>query len=81
LVKTHCMRAYVIDVSKIEELQTLSDKDELQNIFYKANSTIVNGEKVILVRKTKNGSSEKFDEFSTEEDLENYRKRVFRYLH
>jgi len=75
------MRAYVIDVSKIEELQTLNDKDELQNIFYKANSTIVNGEKVILVRKTKNGSGEKFDEISTEEDLENYRKRVFRYLH
>jgi hypothetical protein len=75
------MRAYVIDVSKIEELQTLNDKDELENIFIRANSTIVNGEKVILVRKSKNGKSEKFDEMSTQEDLEQYRKRVFRYLH
>jgi hypothetical protein len=75
------MREYVIDVSKIEELQTLNDKDELETIFFKANSTIVNGEKVILVRKNKNGKSEKFDEMSTQEELEQYRKRVFRYLH
>ena len=74
------MRAYVIDVARIEELQTLSDKDELENIFFRAKSTVVNGEKVILVRKDKNGRSEKFDELSTEDDLENYRQRVFKYL-
>jgi hypothetical protein len=74
------MREYVIDVSKIEELQTLSDKDELENIFFRAKSTIVNGEKVLLVRKDKKGASEKFDELSTEDDLEKYRQRVFRYL-
>lgn len=75
------MREYVIDVSKIEELQTLNDKDELENIFFKANSTIVNGEKVIFVRKNKNGKSERFDEMSTQEELEHYKKRVFKYLH
>jgi len=75
------MKEYVIDVAKIEELQTLNDKDELANIFYRANSTIVNGEKVILVRKNKNGRSEKFDEMSTQEDLEQFRKRVLKYLH
>lgn len=74
------MKAYVIDVSKIEELQNLNDKDELETIFYRANSTIVNGEKVILVRKNKNGGSEKFDEITTQEDLEQFRKRVFKYL-
>ncbi len=74
------MKAYVIDVSKIEELQNLNDKDELENIFYRANSTIVNGEKVVLVRKNKNGGSEKFDEITTQEDLEQFRKRVFKYL-
>jgi len=74
------MRSYVIDVARIEELQTLSDKDELENIFFRAKSTVVNGEKVILVRKDKNGRSEKFDELSTEDDLENYRQRVFKYL-
>jgi len=75
------MKTYVIDVSKIEELQNLNDKNELENIFYRANSTIVNGEKVILVRKHKNGGSEKFDEITTQEDLEQFRKRVFKYLH
>ena len=75
------MKAYVIDVSKIEELQNLNDKGELENIFYRANSTIVNGEKVVLVRKNKNGASEKFDEITTQEDLEQFRKQVFKYIH
>lgn len=71
----------MIDVSRIEELQTLNDKDELENIFSRAKSTIVNGEKVLLVRKEKSGNSEKFDELSTEDELDQYKKRVFRYLH
>ena len=74
------MREYVIDVSKIEELQTLNDKDELEKIFSKAQSTIVNGEVVMLVRKDKNGSTQKFDELSTLEDLNRYKKSVFKYL-
>lgn len=79
--KNIVMREYVIEVSKIEELQTLNDKNELETIFFRAKSTIVNGEKVLLVRKDKNGKSEKFDELSTEDELEQYRQRVFRYLH
>jgi hypothetical protein len=75
------MREYVIDISRIEELQTLNDKDELETIFFRANSTIVNGEKVILVRKNKSGKSEKFDEMSTQDELEEYRRRVFKYLY
>jgi hypothetical protein len=75
------MREYVIDVSRIEELQMLKDKNELEKIFFKAQSTIVNGEKVILVRKNKNGKSEKFDEISTQEELELYKKRVLKYFH
>jgi hypothetical protein len=79
--KNIVMREYVIDVSKIEELQTLNDKDALETIFFRAKSTIVNGEKVLLIRKDKNGKSEKFDELTTEDELEQYRQRVFRYLH
>ena len=78
--KMLCMREYVIDVSKIEELQTLNDTNELEKIFFKAKSTIVNGETVTLVRKGKSGDIQKFDEFSTMEDLERYRKSVFKYL-
>ena len=80
MVKLVFMREYVIDVSKIEELQTLNVKDELEKIFFKAQSTIVNGENVILVRKDRNGASQKFDEFSTLEDLHRYKKSVFKYL-
>ena len=74
------MTPYVIDVARIEELQTLNDKGELENIFSKAKSTIVNGEKVLLVRKNKNGKNDQFDDLNTEEELENYRQRVFKYL-
>ena len=74
------MRPYEIDVAKIEELQTVSDRDELENIFNRANSTLVNGETVILLRKDKSGRAQKFDELTTQEDLERYRKQVFKYL-
>lgn len=74
------MRAYVIDVAKIEELQTLNDKTELERMFSKAQSSIVNGEYVILVRKERSGPPQKFDELSTLEDLERYKKAVFKYL-
>jgi hypothetical protein len=74
------MGAYVIDVSGIEELQNLNNKSELEKIFFKAQSTIVNGEVVKLVRKDKQGVAQKFDELSTLEDLERYKKSVFKYL-
>ncbi|MFL5773196.1 MAG: hypothetical protein ACJ75F_08560 [Flavisolibacter sp.] len=73
------MRDYTINVSRIEELQTLKDTDELEKIFTRAKSAIVNGEKAILARKTKSGT-ENFDELSTLEDLQQYRKQVFKYL-
>jgi hypothetical protein len=73
------MQEYIIDVSKIEELQTISNVNELNTIFERAKSTIVNGEKVLLVRKS-NGSLQKFDEFSTLEELAEYKKSVYKYL-
>ena len=73
------MRDYVINVTRIEELQTLNDINELENIFAKAKSAIVNGEKAILTRKTKS-ATEKFDELSTLEELQQYKKQVFKYL-
>ena len=74
------MKEFVINISRIEELQTLNDKDELEKIFDKAKSTIVNGERVLMIRKDRTGASQKFDEFSTLDDLDMYRKRVFKYL-
>ena len=78
--KAFRMKEYVIEVSRIEELQTLNDREELERIFFKAHSSIVNGEPVILTRRDRNGSLQKFDELSTLEDLELYKTSVFKYL-
>jgi hypothetical protein len=67
-------------VNRVEEWQMTGNKHALEKLFAKAKSTIVNGEKVILVRKEKDGRVEAFDEFTTLEDLDDYRKRVFRYI-
>ncbi len=74
------MQDYVIEVNRIEELQNTSNTDELDKIFSKAKSAIVNGALVILTRKSFKGSVERFDEFSTLADLNAYKQSVFKYL-
>lgn len=74
------MKDYTIDVAKIEECQTISNLDELEKIFSRAKSAIVNGAKTILVRKETSGQVNKFAEMDTLEELEKYRKQVFKYL-
>ena len=74
------MTDYIINVAQVEELQTISNTAELSTIFNRAKSAIVNGAKVILVRKNTTGVSGKFDEMDTLDELEKYRKQVFKYL-
>ena len=74
------MTDYTINVTQIEELQTINNTDELENIFALAKSAVVNGAKVILVRKDPSGKASKFDEMDTLDTLEAYRKGVFKYL-
>lgn len=74
------MQAYEINVAEIETLQTIVNIRQLDKIFARAQQTLVGGEKVILYRKTGDGPKEKFDEISTLEDLEAYKKGVYRYL-
>jgi hypothetical protein len=74
------MQEYIIDVSEIEEWQTIRDLDSLERVFQKAKSTIVNGEQVLLARRDRGGKKTPFDTLSTLDDLERYRKSVFRYL-
>ena len=74
------MNDYTINVTQVEELQTISNTPALERIFNKAKSTIVNGAKVILVRKDKDANAYKFDEMDTLEALEEYKNQVFKYL-
>ncbi|GAB4091442.1 hypothetical protein [Flaviaesturariibacter terrae] len=74
------MQEYIIDVTQIEEWQTIRDLDALDRVFQRAKSTIVNGERVVLLRSTRAGKREAFDELTTLDELERYRAGVFRYL-
>ena len=74
------MTDYTINVTQIEELQTINNTDELETIFARAKSAVVNGAKVILVRKEASGKANKFDEIDTLDVLESYKKGVFKYL-
>lgn len=74
------MEDYVIVVNKIEELQMISDKQELELIFDRAKRTIIGGQEVILVRENRDGKRDRFQAFSNERDFEEYRKQVFRFL-
>jgi hypothetical protein len=75
------MKEYIINVAQIEEWQTIKNIDALEQTFTRAKSTIVNGENVILVRKYADGRQEKFDELTNLEDLDKYKRTVFKYLH
>ena len=77
--KIDSMNSYLINVTEVENLQKTRDVDELERIFIKAKSTIVNGESVILAR-VQQERTEKFDELTTLSDLDEYRKSVFKYL-
>jgi hypothetical protein len=58
----------------------LNDKAALDAIFYKAKTTIVNGEKVALIRETRSGDKYRFEEISNLTDLEDYKKNVYKYV-
>ncbi len=74
------MKEYIIDVSAIEELQMINNKQELEQIFTRAKSTIVQGGAVVLSLSSPEKSSEKFDEITTEPELKAYKEKVFKYL-
>ena len=74
------MADYIIYVNQIEELQMLNDKLALDAIFRKAQSAVVGGEIVALIRQTASGDSYRFEEISTLDDLNDYRKNVYKYV-
>lgn len=71
---------YTINVQEVEELQTIGDRDALELLFDRARRTVIGGGIVVLVRRSPGGEEARFDELSTEADLDQYRQQVFRYL-
>jgi len=74
------MEDLVIEVNNIEEWQTLNDTNSLGRVFRKAQSVLVGGGKVVLERVQPSGQRYKFEEFTNLEDLEAYKKNVYKYL-
>ncbi|MDQ6814738.1 MAG: hypothetical protein M3040_13455 [Bacteroidota bacterium] len=74
------MPEFIINVNEVEDLQMTSNTVELEQLFARAKSTVIQGGTVILTRKYGNERLENFDELSTEADLEEYRQTVFKYL-
>ena len=74
------MAEYIITVNQIEEYQMLNDTRALDTIFRKAQSAVVGGEVVALVRQNANGEQYRFEEISTLEDLNAYKKNVYKYV-
>lgn len=74
------MQDYKINVTEIEELQMIENIAELDRVFAKAHSAIVNGAAVILYRKTVSRQDDVFDTITTEGDLEVYKAGVYKYL-
>jgi len=58
----------------------INDTASLDTIFQRAKSKLVGGGTVVLARKSAGGRTDKFDELSTLEDLDAYRKNVYKHL-
>ncbi|HEV2482630.1 MAG TPA: hypothetical protein VGS79_23355 [Puia sp.] len=74
------MEDYIIKVGKVEEWQTIKDIASLDELFQRAKRTLVGGGIVALVRELRNGEAYRFEEFTNLDDLEEYKKNVYKYL-
>jgi len=74
------MQEYIISVSEVEEWQMTNDIQALDNVFGRAKRVLVGGGIVAVVREQRSGEVYRVEEFSTLEDLERYRKGVYRWL-
>jgi len=64
----------------VEEWQMANDVGSLDVVFDRAKRVLVGGGIVALVREQRSGEVYRFEEFSTLEDFEEYRRRVYKYL-
>jgi hypothetical protein len=74
------MEDYIISVGKVEEWQMTNDIAAMDTVFERAKRALVGGGIVALVREQRSGEIYRVEEFSSLEDFEGYRGRVYRWL-
>ena len=74
------MDELIIKVNDIEEWQTIHDMNSLDQTFDRAKRVLVGGGAVTLIRVQPSGESYRFEHFTTLEDLQTYKDRVYKYL-
>ena len=74
------MLELTINVTQIEEWQTIKNIDALDQVFTRAQRVITGGGTVELMRQQPDGTSYKFDELSTLEELQTYKQSVYKYI-
>ena len=74
------MEDYIINVGKVEEWQMLKDLAALDELFQRARRVLVGGGTVALVREQRSGETYRFEEFTSLEDFDQYKKNVYKYL-
>lgn len=74
------MAEYIIIAGTIEDLQITRDLIELNTIFLRAQSTVIQGGTVIIVRQNADGSTYNINEITTEAEMETYKETVLKYL-
>ncbi|HEV3326500.1 MAG TPA: hypothetical protein VG052_12875 [Puia sp.] len=74
------MEDFIISVGKVEEWQMTNDVAALDRLFQRAKKALVGGGIVALVREQRSGEAYRFEEFSSLEDFEVYRRNVYKYL-
>ncbi len=74
------MEDYIINVGKVEEWQMLKDLASLDETFQRAKRVLVGGGTVALVREQRDGTSYRFEQFTSLEEFEAYKTNVYKYL-
>src|SRR5262249_29571561 len=73
------MDDYIINVGKVEEWQMIKDIASLDEVFQRGKRVLVGGGTVALVREQRDGTSDRFEQFTSLEDFEAYKKNVYKY--
>ena len=74
------MEDYIINVGKVEEWQMLKDLAALDELFQRARRVLVGGGTVALEREQRSGETYRFEEFTSLEEFDQYKKNVYKYL-